>query len=71
MQEDIHEGKKTLMVIHALANGDPKDVKRLQEILSMKTEDEKTLLEGRDLLLKYGSHTYAEQKARDLLASGI
>ena len=47
--EDIHEGKRTLMVVNACAS-DPKKGARLEEILNMKTEDEKLIKEAIGIL---------------------
>lgn len=52
--EDIHEGKRTLMVIHTMSKNDAKS-KRLNDILNLRTSDEKLLLEAIDILIKNGS----------------
>ena len=69
--EDIHEGKRTLMVLHSF---DPKNDKisqeekdRLVEILDMKTNDDTLIREAIAILHKSGSIKYAEKKAKKLL----
>lgn len=69
--EDIHEGKRTLMVLHS---HDPKneaisqvEKDRLVEILDMQTNDDVLIQEAIDILHKSGSIKYAEQKAKKLL----
>jgi geranylgeranyl pyrophosphate synthase len=66
--EDIHEGKRTLMVIHSLANGAPADSKRLNEILMMHTTDEALIKEAITLLRKTNSLAFAQQKAREIIS---
>lgn len=65
--EDIHEGKRTLMVIHCLENGNPNDAKRLVEILNAHPSDEKTIREAIAILQKNGSLDYARKKAEQLM----
>lgn len=48
--EDIHEGKRTLMVIHACNNLPKTDSQRLIEILNMNTEDKATIKEAIDMI---------------------
>ena len=55
--EDIHEGKRTLMVIHSYHKG--KNKERLVEILNMKTKDEKLIKEAISILRDNGSVKYA------------
>ena len=43
--EDIHEGKRSLIVIHSYNNLDEKNKKRLVDILNMKTDDSKLINE--------------------------
>ena len=63
---DITEGKRTLMVIHALANLDATNRKRLLEILDMHTKDESLITEAIFLIKKQGSIEYSREKARNL-----
>ena len=57
--EDIHEGKRTLMVIHSYHKG--KNRERLLEILNMKTKDEKLIKEAISILNDNGSINYAKK----------
>ncbi len=67
MGEDIHEGKRTLMVIHCLAAAPEAERKRLLEILNSHPEDRGSIVEAIQLLKKNGSMEYAEKKARQLV----
>ncbi len=64
---DITEGKRTLMVVHALNNASEEDKKRLEEILAMHTKDKELIREAISILEKYGSIEYARKKARQLM----
>ena len=68
---DIHEGKRTLMVIHALNNADtrghPHDKKRLIEILNNHTRDEKEINEAIAIINKYDSVQYAKETAKKVI----
>ena len=69
LAEDIHEGKKTLMVINAL-NGDRitgKQKSRLQDILNMGTDDENIIREAISILKDSGSIEYASQMAKEII----
>jgi geranylgeranyl pyrophosphate synthase len=70
LAEDIHEGKKSLMVINSyygdVLSQEKKD--RLVEILNMGTTDEKILREACDLLHESGSVDYAQKYARQMIA---
>ena len=61
---DIHEGKRTLMVIHAMQH---KKGKRLLEILDMHTSDRKLVDEAIGILGGAGSIEYAKDLARDIV----
>jgi len=63
---DITEGKRTLMVIHALLTADAKDRERLLEILHMHTRDCGLITEAIDIIKKHGSIEYAKNRAREL-----
>lgn len=65
--EDIHEGKRTIMVLHALKHSSEKDKKRLLEILNAHPSDEKTIREAIALIEKHGSMEYARAKAKELV----
>ena len=61
---DITEGKRTLMVVHALSHSDKSD--RLIEILSAKTTDKALLLEAVEIMRETGSIEYARNYAENL-----
>jgi geranylgeranyl diphosphate synthase type I len=69
--DDITEGKRTLMVIKTLEMAEPRDKKRLIEILSSHTEDEVEISEAIGIIKKYGGIEYARKKAEELVARGI
>lgn len=56
---DITEGKRTIMVIHALQKANQQDKKRLVEILNMHTKDQNLVNEAIAILKKYGAIDYA------------
>ena len=61
---DITEGKRTLMVVHALQASSKRD--RLIEILSSKTTDKAVLAEAVDIMRECGSIEYARSYAESL-----
>ena len=61
---DITEGKRTLMVVHALKHSDKRD--RLIEILSSKTTDIAELAEAVSIMREAGSLDYARDYASSL-----
>lgn len=61
---DITEGKRTLMVVHALKHSDKRD--RLVEILSSKTTDIAELAEAVSIMREAGSLDYARDYASSL-----
>ncbi len=65
---DIKEGKRTLMVIHALRNAKESERKRLLEILNMHTKDSSLVEEAIGILNKNGSVEYAKKKAREMVS---
>ncbi len=65
--DDVTEGKRTLIVIHALKHSDEKDRRRLLEILGMHTRDRGLIKEALDILQKNGSVQYAKEKAKHLV----
>jgi geranylgeranyl pyrophosphate synthase len=65
--EDIKEGKRSLMVVHVLANGSEQDVKRLLDILDMHTSDKKIVDEAVSIMKKYGSINYARKRASEIV----
>jgi geranylgeranyl pyrophosphate synthase len=60
---DIHEGKRTLLVIKTLEKASPSDKKRLLEILDSHPTDEKTIREAISIIERYGAIDYAREKA--------
>lgn len=66
---DIKEGKRTLMVVHALKTLEKKDADRLEEILRMRTSDPQLIKEAITLIKKSGAIKYAENKARELVTN--
>ena len=65
--QDITEGKRTLMVIHALRNAKPSDRRRLLEIINMHTTDQKLRDEAISIIKRYGSIEYAKEFARNMV----
>ncbi|WP_136716075.1 polyprenyl synthetase family protein [Halorientalis salina] len=65
---DVREGKKTLMVIHAAEHAPPEDVARLEEILWADDNDEEEIMEVIEILQSTGSVEYAREQAIDLAA---
>jgi len=65
--EDIHEGKRTLMVIHTFNNAPETETKRLKEILSMKTSNTDHIKEAIGIMQKNNSMEFARDKASELM----
>lgn len=65
---DIKEGKRTLLAIHALKNASSKDKKRLLEILDKHTDDLAEIKEAIGLIKKYDSVEYAKKIAREIVS---
>ncbi len=63
-RNDITEGKRTLVVVHALQNSPQKE--RLIEILSSKEKDQAILAEAVDIMYNSGSIEYARAYAENL-----
>ena len=63
-RNDITEGKRTLIVVHALQNSDQRE--RLIEILSSKEKDPAVLAEAVDIMQACGSIDYARNYAENL-----
>lgn len=68
-RDDITEGKRTLVVVHALHTADAEQRTRLIQILSSKTKDPAILAEAVDIMQNTGSIDYARNYAEDLTAS--
>ena len=65
-RSDITEGKRTLVVVHALANAAPAARERLIQILSAKEKDPAVLAEAVDIMQATGSVEYARAYAENL-----
>jgi len=65
--QDITEGKRTLIVIHALKRANPNDKKRLVEILNMHTTDQELRDEAISIMKKCGSINYVKEFARNIV----
>ncbi|MCU4741783.1 polyprenyl synthetase family protein [Halobacteria archaeon AArc-m2/3/4] len=63
---DVREGKKTLMVIHAIEESDAAEADRLQEILGAETNTDEEVLEALSILENAGSVEYARERALGL-----
>jgi geranylgeranyl diphosphate synthase type I len=63
---DIREGKKTLMVIHAVTDADPADAERLTEILWAEDNTDAEVQEAIGILQDTGSVEYARDHAEGL-----
>ena len=63
-RSDITEGKRTLMVVHALKHSDKRE--RLVEILSSKEKDPAVLAEAVEIMVGSGSIEYARDYAETL-----
>ena len=66
---DVTEGKRSLIVINTLEKATYRDEKRLLEILSMHTSDQRLIAEAIAIASKYGSIRYAKEFARNLVAN--
>ncbi|MEW5955909.1 MAG: polyprenyl synthetase family protein, partial [Candidatus Micrarchaeota archaeon] len=65
--EDVHEGKRTLMVIHALAHSSKKDAERLRAILASHPSDRRTIDEAIAIMKAAGSLDYAKAFSKTLV----
>jgi geranylgeranyl diphosphate synthase, type I len=63
---DIREGKKTLLVIHAVEESDPETAARLQTILEADENADEEILEALSILEDAGSIEYARERALEL-----
>ncbi|WP_435195530.1 polyprenyl synthetase family protein [Natronomonas sp. EA1] len=63
---DIREGKKTLMAIHAAEHADPASVARLEELLWAEENTDDEVLEAIDIMREAGSVEYAREVALGL-----
>ena len=68
---DVFESKRTLMVIHCLADADAGDRERLIELLRLKhKKSREQAAEVVEMMRRYGSIDYARAVARDLIMEG-
>jgi geranylgeranyl pyrophosphate synthase len=65
--QDITEGKRTLMVIRTMKTAEPKDKKRLVEILNMHTQDQKLRDEAIAIMHKNNAFDYVKKKADNMV----
>lgn len=67
---DIKEGKRSILVVHCLKKGNPKEKKTLLGILDKPPEKTTNadVLRVKKLFEKYGSIEYAEKKAKELVS---
>ncbi len=66
--EDISEGKRTLLVLHALAHLGEKEKKQLTTILNAHTKKKAKITKAISLIEKAGSIDYARKKAKSIVA---
>jgi geranylgeranyl diphosphate synthase type I len=66
---DVREGKKTLMVIHAAEHAPPAEVARLEELLWAEDNTDEEVREAIAILEEAGSVQYARGVAEDLATS--
>ena len=64
---DVTEGKRTLMVVHALSRS--KDGPRLREIISSHTGDKSQIMEAISIMKEAGSIDHARETARKMVAT--
>ena len=64
---DIHEGKRTLIVIRTLEVGSEEDKKRLVEILDSHTKKEEEIQEALDIINKYDGIDYSKKVAEKMV----
>jgi len=66
---DIREGKKTLMVIHAAEHATAENVARLEELLEAEDNTDTEVMEAIEILQSTDSVEYARQRALELAES--
>lgn len=64
---DISEGKRTLMVVHCLANASEEDCKELTSILAEHTREKEKIEKAISIMQKSGSIDYAKKQAASLV----
>ena len=63
---DVREGKKTLLVIHAATSADPDTAARLEAILQAEENTDEEVIEATEILQDAGAVEYAREFATDL-----
>ena len=66
---DVREGKKTLMAIHAAANADPGRAARLEDLLWADDNTDEEVREVVDIFRETGSVEYARERATEISAA--
>jgi geranylgeranyl pyrophosphate synthase len=66
--EDIHEGKRTLMVLHCFEHATPEKAARLKAILNSHPSDQAVINEAIDIIKSTNSIAHAAKVARDIVA---
>ncbi|RLJ08273.1 MAG: hypothetical protein DRP12_00925, partial [Candidatus Aenigmatarchaeota archaeon] len=64
---DITEGKRTLMVIHACQKAGERERRELLKILDSHTRDRQKIKRAMEIIKKYGSIEYAKQRSREIV----
>ncbi|MEM0475680.1 MAG: polyprenyl synthetase family protein [Candidatus Norongarragalinales archaeon] len=67
--EDIHEGKRTLLVIHAFKVLPPQKARRLRALLDSHPSDSRRIREAIALLREANAIEYAKAKAREIVSA--
>ncbi|MFH0714623.1 MAG: polyprenyl synthetase family protein, partial [Candidatus Diapherotrites archaeon] len=65
--EDIHEGKRTIMVLYTLKTANAQDKNRLLDILNKHTNEQREIEEAISIIQKYNSIEYAKKRAKELV----
>ncbi|MFW6002910.1 MAG: polyprenyl synthetase family protein [Halanaeroarchaeum sp.] len=65
---DIREGKRTLLVVHAVQEGTDEQAARLEAILTADSVSDDEILEAIDILQATGSVEYARERALEMAA---
>ncbi|WP_247731413.1 polyprenyl synthetase family protein [Halovivax limisalsi] len=68
---DIREGKKTLLVLHATEKSDPADADRLTDIIAADENTDAEIHEALEILEAAGSIEFAKERARSLSDEAI
>jgi len=62
---DLREGKKTLIIIHALSHASPEQRSKILGVLGVEDAPDRAVAEANELLREMGSFDYALEKARE------